>query len=133
MRMMLSLCFLCGGMFGESPLARLDPDVITEVRVEDAPWKETESFASIVCQDKEPIESLVAVLKKATPASDHRCAPRWRLTLTSEADVVLDMLPGHDDAKYEFRFNNRLYGVSRPEFIQAMQRIGLQEPPLEPR
>jgi len=71
--------------------------------------------------------SLFKLLQAGRFRMDHKCAEIGSFTIhypTGKTDAI-DVLPGHDEASYEFRFGNWLYHVPRDRFYQILQDAGI--------
>ncbi len=84
--------------------------------------------------DQDKIEALISVLSGAKSCSDHKCPSIGEISLLSSSGVkVLKLLPGHDSAKYEFRYEGGIFHLSRTAFIDALVAAGIdrQDIPLD--
>ncbi len=76
--------------------------------------------------DQGKIEALIGGLSGAKSCSDHKCSSIGTITiLTSSGAKVLKVLPGHDSAKYEFRFEGKIYNLPRTAYINALIAAGI--------
>ena len=84
----------------------------------------------IIAEEKEAIAALMQVVQSARETSDHKCGSRGTITLKSGtgASTKLQYLAGHDDQFYEFRYNQKIYKVSREKFVEVMQKLGVKVP-----
>jgi hypothetical protein len=86
-----------------------------------------------VTTDRVKIASLLAVLRGASPAKDHKCSDS-RLVFLDQRDgrrVQIGTLAGHDSRYYEFRLyrgsDYDIYRVERQPFLDAMAGLGVTE------
>ena len=76
--------------------------------------------------DQGTIEALINVLSRAKSCSDHKCSSIGEISFLTGSDAkVLKILPGHDTAKYEFRFEGKIYNLSRIAYINALVAAGI--------
>ncbi|MDF1740418.1 MAG: hypothetical protein P1U86_14755 [Verrucomicrobiales bacterium] len=76
--------------------------------------------------DQGKIEALVGVLSGAKSSGDHKCPSIGTISLlTSSGTGVLKVLPGHDSARYEFRFEGGIYSLPRVAYIDALVAAGI--------
>ncbi len=71
--------------------------------------------------------SLFTLLQAGRFRMDHKCAEIGSFAIhyaTGKTDTI-DILPGHDDARYEFRFGHWLYHVPRDQFYQTLRDAGI--------
>ena len=126
---------LCGCATKSAVLGALRPR-ITAVELQVAPSSATAHWRSApVVQTSDPVAfgPLLAILDAATPSKDHKCEDvgEIRLLLENGTDpAALRILPGHDPAYYEFRYEQRLYRVERTAFVEALRRLGVPAVPL---
>jgi hypothetical protein len=71
--------------------------------------------------------SLLWLLRSARRGSDHKCAAIGTFTIRYANDKVdtLAVLPGHNPARYEFRFGGGLYCVPREQLFQVLRDAGI--------
>jgi hypothetical protein len=72
-------------------------------------------------------ESLLIAFRNAHAGDEHRCAEIGKIEIhyrDGNTDI-LDILPGHSPAAYEFRYAGGLYRMSRRRFLQAMEAGGI--------
>ena len=84
----------------------------------------------IISGEKEAIAALMQVVQSARETSDHKCGSRGTITLKTGNGTTtkLHYLAGHDDQFYEFRYNQKIYKVSREKFVEVMQKLGVTVP-----
>jgi hypothetical protein len=81
--------------------------------------------------DAEAIAELLGVLKSRSTTSEHKCGDLGKIQLHRKfgSSLILRYLPGHDENWYEFRIDGQgIFKVKRPEFVNAMKRIGIDVP-----
>jgi hypothetical protein len=80
--------------------------------------------------DRDEIAKLLAQIRNATEGTDHKCSSLGQIVLRNGdgKTLRLDFLPGHDEAFYEFRLNQKLYRVQRAEFLEATKSVGIELP-----
>lgn len=105
---------------------------VPAVEVKILPPTQSQSASITHCDDPAKFSDLVAVLRSATAATDHKCAEIGVITLIDDRNHrdEYEILPGHDPARYEFRHNRKLYSVDRPSFLAAMQKLGVSSLPI---
>ncbi len=76
--------------------------------------------------DQGTIGALIKVLSGAKSCSDHKCSSIGKISFLSGSSVkVLKILPGHDSAKYEFRYEGKIFNLSRIAYIDALVAAGI--------
>ena len=77
--------------------------------------------------DKPVCRDVFDVLRKARPASAHKCASVGSVEIgyTSGAFEAIEILPGHDLEHYEFRLDGRSYRVPRDAFFRVLEKGGV--------
>lgn len=71
--------------------------------------------------------SVFELLRMARFRMDHKCGDigSFKIQYLNGKTDVLDFLPGHDPAGYEFRLNGWLYRLPRDLFYKAMRDAGV--------
>lgn len=117
--------------------AAFDPGAVESVDVSLMDqWGGRQKGAAASTREPHKVEALVAVLRKARPTDDHKCADSGRITLhRSEGETLeIGILAGHNSNYYEFRaYRNSdrgydMYRIKREPFLEAMAALGLEEP-----
>ena len=120
------------GLFnlGVVPLAANDVKSVEIDRIDYDEKHRTLPQEIIISEEKEAIAALMHVVQSARETSDHKCGSRGTITLKTGAgaSTKLQYLAGHDDQFYEFRYNQKIYKVSRQKFIDVMQKLGVKVP-----
>lgn len=77
--------------------------------------------------DERGCRSLFEFLRSARVGLDHKCEALGVLTMqyADGRSDTLDVLPGHDLAKYEFRFGGRMYRMPREPFFEVLRSAGI--------
>ena len=88
------------------------------------------SDANIIVDDQQAIAALLQVVHSAQETEEHKCGHRGTITLKlrNGEKPVLEYLPGHNDKFYEFRYNRKIYKVSREKFIEVMGKFDVKVP-----
>ncbi len=120
------------GLFnlGVVPLAAHDVKSVEIERIDFDPQSRILPQEIIISEEKEAIAALMQVVQSARETSDHKCGSRGTITLKTGtgASTKLQYLAGHDDQFYEFRYNQKIYKVSREKFVEVMQKLGVKVP-----
>jgi len=71
--------------------------------------------------------SVFKLLQSAQSRSDHKCAAVGSMTIRypDGAKDELELLPGHDVTRYEFRFGHSLYAIPRNRLYQVLRGAGV--------
>jgi len=60
--------------------------------------------------------------------SDHKCASLGHFKfVTSEGIKTIEILPGHDEDYYEFRYDKKAYRIDRGKYISALKKLSIPE------
>jgi hypothetical protein len=119
----------CDEGISEEPFdVGLLPDDIKRVLVS-LGYVETTTFQS---SERQAIEALIDVLNTGERTMKHLCASMGGIVFEQPdgCTFVLEILPGHDPAYYEFRHEGVPYRVDRGAFIAALKRLGCKGIPL---
>jgi hypothetical protein len=86
-----------------------------------------EEVLRAIVHDPKSCEGILTVLRGGRAGTDHKCASNGSLTIgyADGASDTLDLLAGHDDSRYEFRFGMGLYRVPRARFLDALKAAGV--------
>lgn len=120
------------GLFnlGVVPLAANDVKSVEIDRIDYDPQSRILPQEVVISEEKEAIAALMQVVQSARETSDHKCGSRGTITLKTAtgASTKLQYLAGHDEQFYEFRYNQKIYKVSRDKFVEVMQKLGVKVP-----
>ncbi len=120
------------GLFnlGVVPLAANDVKSVEIDRIDYDPQSRILPQEVVISEEKEAIAALMQVVQSARETSDHKCGSRGTITLKTAtgASTKLQYLAGHDEQFYEFRYNQKIYIVSRDKFVEVMQKLGVKVP-----
>ena len=88
----------------------------------------------VTSRDKRLIDDLLAVLRSAERASEHKCANCGSIWIQRpDGDYYeLGILPGHDPEYYEYRYGSRINRVKREPFLAALHAMGVDKIKLKP-
>jgi hypothetical protein len=76
--------------------------------------------------DPSVIAALAESLSRAKSGSDHKCASIGTISFATEtASADLEILPGHDAGRYEFRLDGELYVLARSSYIDSLVAAGI--------
>lgn len=77
--------------------------------------------------DRTQIQAVLDVFSRAERGSEHKCGASGTVTIyrADGGSEVLDILPGHDPAFYEYRYAGRINRVERVGFLSALQALGV--------
>lgn len=69
--------------------------------------------------DPTSITELLSLINSAKTTSDHKCSSVAQLKfIAANTEVQIDLLPGHADAFYEFRYGHKNYKINREKFFE---------------
>ena len=72
------------------------------------------------------IATLAKTFSSARSSSDHKCSSIGEITFITDAGkTTLNVLPGHDTEKYEFRLDGVMYRLSRESYVETLVRAGI--------
>ena len=112
-----------------------DPTQYVIVEVETINWREPPDTRSTIarCKDAKTIGALVDLLSSATHIIDCKCAHAGFIRLTNAEGAVraLQLIPGHDEAMIDLRYNGARYQLARSKLQPLLDSIGAT-PPGEP-
>lgn len=128
-RHIILIGFGCLILLGVYPLVGKSPSLPVSAKTITISQSEPYSSDLIVektIADQKIIEELLTVLSGAKSCSEHKCSSIGDIAFLSKENVrVLEVLPGHDPSKYEFRFEGGIYKLSRDAYIDALVAAGI--------
>jgi len=76
--------------------------------------------------DPSVIAAVAESFSRAKPSSDHKCASIGTISFHSESGTTtLEVLPGHDTGRYEFRLDGEMYSLPRSSYIDSLVAVGI--------
>lgn len=108
---------------GKSPsLPDLSESVLISLREPDT----HELIVEKTISEPNAIAALVKTFSSARSGSDHKCASIGAISfITKTGKSTLEILPGHNPAKYEFRLDGVMYNLSRDSYVDALVAAGI--------
>jgi len=77
-------------------------------------------------EDKTAIGNLAALFSRGQTYRDHKCASIGEISFIGKTgSKMLEVLPGHDSGKFEFRFEGRMFTLPRDEYIAGLVASGI--------
>ncbi len=76
--------------------------------------------------DQKVIQIMAGTFSSARSCQDHKCASIGTISFISEAGTrSLEVLPGHDASRYEFRVDGDIYCLLRESYINGLVAAGI--------
>jgi len=76
--------------------------------------------------DADTITALAETFSGARSSSDHKCSSIGAISfITQNGKTTLEVLPGHNTAKYEFRLDGVMYRLSRETYVDVLVAAGI--------
>jgi hypothetical protein len=84
--------------------------------------------------DPAKIKTFLDVFKTAERASEHNCGDSGAITIRTKdgREEKFGILPGHNEAYYEYRLGSRINRVDREQFLATMKAMGVEQIKLSP-
>src|SRR5919201_2476309 len=110
-------------------LDSLDAASVQSVEVRFGPIPQVQTRPPIRSTDQDAIAALVEVIRSAEETRDHRWGPQGTIVIRVPLGkpLVLEILPGHQGAYYEYRYGRKIYRVARPAILEAMRKLGVED------
>ncbi len=111
------------------------PDEWMSVEVVIRDHKNIKTLSSVATStDPVALKRLALLMHDALEKQDHKCMDTGRMIvgLHDGGELNFNLLSGHDDSHFEFRYGRQLYYVQRSEFSDAMRSIGWTQFPTSP-
>jgi ferredoxin len=102
-------------------------DITTRSPLEPEPYSKPDVLLQTGITSQAACASLLALLRSARDHTDHQCADigTMQIHYANGLTDTLTLLPGHDPARYEFRFARGAYHVPRDRFYQVLRDAGI--------
>ena len=76
--------------------------------------------------DRNAIQTMARIFSRARSCRDHKCASIGTISFIAEAGTIsLEVLPGHNADKYEFRVDGGIYQLPRESYIHSLVSAGI--------
>jgi len=102
------------------------PSSPTEIRLTLLEPFTDEIIVERLITDEADIQSIVRMLAKGEVCRDHECTPIGGIIISSEShESSVQLLPGHDGGKYEFRYDEKTFAVSKSLYVSTLVSLGI--------